>query len=515
MDSQEFRDCAKTVIDMLADYYDNIRDRQVVPSVEPGYLIKTAPEDAPEEPEKWENVLKDFNQTVMPGVTHWHSPQFHGYFPHGSSYGNIIGSLLCDGLAVMGFTWRASPACTELEVVTMNWLGKLLGLPQEFLNCSPGPGGGVIQGSASEATLVGLLAAKEKTFRRLLKKDPSIDKDLIKTKFVAYSSDQCNSSVEKAGALGSMKMRLLPSDSNCQLRGETLKKAFAEDKAKGLIPCYVVANLGTTGTCAFDPLYELGPVCKEENVWLHVDAAYAGAASICPEYRYIIKGIEYVDSFDVNVHKWLLVSFDCSAMWVKDSYDLINAFDIQRIYLDDVKSETRVSEAEVTVPDYRHWQMPLGRRFRALKLWTVLKMHGAQGLRKHIRNHITLAEHFLKLVHADQRFVVEPKPTLGLVCFRLKNGDSYTKQLLENLLATKQIFMVACTYRNRYLIRFVICSRLTTEKDVEHSWRIITNEADLLIGPTHINGTLKEKNTHSIISTKHLEPVNNGCEKSQ
>lgn len=331
----------------------------------------------------------------------------------------------------------------------------------------------MLQGSASEATLVGLLAAKDKMVRRLLEIDPDLDEDLIKTKFVAYTSDQCNSSVEKAGVLGSMKMRLLKADSNCKLRGETLKIAFEEDKAQGLIPCYVIANVGTTGTCAYDPLYELGPVCKEENVWLHVDAAYAGAACVCPEYRSILKGVEYADSFDVNVHKWLLVNFDCSAMWVKDSYDLINAFDVQRIYLDDVKSEVRV-------PDYRHWQMPLGRRFRALKLWTVMKMYGAEGLRSHIRNHVSLAQHFAQLVRADERFVVEPEPAMGLVCFRLKNGDKMTKQLLDNLTAKKEVFMVPCTYRGRYVIRFVICSRFTTKEDVETSWNIITREANRL-----------------------------------
>ncbi|XP_023936659.2 aromatic-L-amino-acid decarboxylase [Bicyclus anynana] len=500
MDSKQFRECGKAVIDMLADYYDNIRNRNVLPSLDPGYLIKSAPENAPEQPEEWENVLKDFSETVMPGLTHWQSPQFHAYYPTGGSYASTVGSLLCDGIAVMGFTWIASPACTELEVITMNWLGKLLGLPEEFLNCSAGPGGGIIQGSASEATLVGLLAAKDKMIRRLLENDPDADEDLLKTKFVAYTSDQCNSSVEKAGVLGSMKMRLLKSDSNCKLRGETLKKAFEEDKAQGLIPCYVIANVGTTGTCAYDPLYELGPVCKEENVWLHVDAAYAGAACVCLEYRHIIKGVEFADSFDVNVHKWLLVNFDCSAMWVKDSYDLINAFDVQRIYLDDVKSEVRV-------PDYRHWQMPLGRRFRSLKLWTVLKMYGAEGLRSHIRNHISLAQHFVKLVRADERFVVEPEPTMGLVCFRLKNGDKLTKQLLENLTAAKEVFMVACTYRSRYVIRFVICSRFTTKEDIEVSWNIIAREANRLVCPSVIGKSQS-------ISTIDFETVSI-CEKSK
>ncbi|CAH0725878.1 unnamed protein product, partial [Brenthis ino] len=494
MDSSQFRECANATIDLIIDYLENIRDRNVLPSVEPGYLMKMLPENAPEEPEDWKTLLKDFREAIMPGVTHWHSPQFHAYFPTGSSYASIVGNLLSDGLGVVGFTWMASPACTELEVVTMNWLGKLLGLPEEFLNCSAGPGGGIIQGSASEATLVALLAAKDKMIRRLKQIDPDIDEDLTKTKFVAYTSEQCNSSVEKAGVLGSMKMRLLKSDHNGKLRGETLKQAFEEDKAQGLIPCYVVATLGTTGTCSFDPLNELGSVCKEENVWLHVDAAYAGAALACPEYRHLLKGIEFVDSFDVNVHKWLLVHFDCSAMWVRDGYDLINAFDVQRIYLDDIN-------APVKIPDYRHWQMPLGRKFRALKLWTVLKMYGAEGIRKHIRNHISLAQYFAKLVQKDERFIVEPEPVMGLVCFRLQKGDKLTKELLKNLTDKKKIFMVACTYRGRYVIRFVICSAYTTKEDIEAGWNIIQSETDQLY-PHELN-----VKSQSITTLDHLETL--------
>lgn len=317
------------------------------------------------------------------------------------------------------------------------------------------------------------MVAKEKTVRRLIKQNPELDEDEIKPKLVAYTSDQCNSSVEKAGLLGSMKMRLLKADPSGRLRGETLKLAIEEDREQGLIPCYVIANLGTTGTCAFDPLYELGPICNEANVWLHVDAAYAGAAFMCPEYRHLMKGIEYSDSIDVNAHKWMPVNFDCSAMWVKNAYDLIKAFDVQRIYLDDVKTDTKI-------PDYRHWQMPLGRRFRSLKLWTVMRIYGAEGLRNHVRNHISLAQHFANLVRADGRFLVEPEPSMALVCFRLKDGDIITKQLLQNLTEKKKVYMVAGSFKERYVIRFVVCSRLTNKEDVEYSWNQIKTEADLI-----------------------------------
>ncbi|XP_038219872.1 3,4-dihydroxyphenylacetaldehyde synthase 2-like [Zerene cesonia] len=474
MDSQQFREFGKAAIDYIADYYDNVKTQRVLPSVQPGFLISQLPENAPEGPENWREVFQDFRELIAPGATQWHSPQFHGYYPCGTSFASIIGSLLTNGLGNVGLTWVASPACTELEVVTMNWLGKLLGLPEEFLNCSRGPGGGVILGSATEAMFVCMLAAKSKMFHSLRKLDDNLDEHQTKTKFVAYTSNQSNAAVEKCGILGSMKMRLLKSDSNGRLRGDTLRCAFEEDKANGLVPCFVVATLGTTGICAFDPLYELGPICKEYNVWMHVDAAYAGAGFICPENRYLMQGMEYADSFDVNVHKWLLVNLDCSALWVRNGYDLIRTFDVQRVYLDDVNMDLRI-------PDYRHWQMPLGRQFRSLKLWTVMKIYGAEGLRKHIRSQINYAKYLAKLVRSDERFVVDPEPSMGLVCIRLVEGDKMTKKLLNNLVESRQTFMVGAYHRNRLVIRVAICSQLTTKTDVENSWAIIRNEASKLI----------------------------------
>ncbi|CAG4986163.1 unnamed protein product [Colias eurytheme] len=471
MDSQQFREFGRAAIDFIADYYDNIKTQDVLPSVQPGFLIDQLPENAPEKPENWRTVFQDFKGLIVPGATTWHSPQFHGYYPCGNSFASIIGSLLTNGLGNVGLTWVASPVCTELEVVTMNWLGKLLGLPEEFLNCSSGPGGGVILGSATEAMFVCMLAAKERMYNM---QKVGLDEHLTKTKFVAYTSNQSNAAVEKCGILGSMKMRLLKSDSSGRLRGETLRNAFEEDKAKGLVPCYVVATLGTTGICAFDPLYELGPICKEYNVWLHVDAAYAGAGFVCPENRYLMQGMEYADSFDVNVHKWLLVNLDCSALWVKNGYDLIRTFDVQRVYLDDVNMDLHI-------PDYRHWQMPLGRQFRSLKLWTVMKIYGAEGLRKHIRSQMNYAKYFAKLVSSDERFVVDPEPSMGLVCIRLVEGDKITKKLLDNLVESRQTFMVGAYHRNRLIIRVAICSQFTTKRDVEISWDIIRNEASKLI----------------------------------
>ncbi|VVC42124.1 Pyridoxal phosphate-dependent decarboxylase,Aromatic-L-amino-acid [Cinara cedri] len=465
MDSESFRECGKTVVDYIASYVDNIRDRPVLSTMKPGYLYELVPPEAPVKGEDWKTVLADVEKIIMPGITHWNSPQFHAYFPTGNSFPSIVGDMLSNGIGCIGFSWITSPACTELEVQVMNWFGKILDLPKEFLNESEGPGGGILQGSASEATLVCLLAAKDRTVKRIKMLNPNMDEGMIKSKLVAYTSNQSNSSVEKAGLLGSMPMRLLNVDNNGQMTGSILAKAIAEDVAKGLIPCYVVATLGTTGTCAFDRLEELGPICNENNIWLHIDAAYAGAAFVLPEYRHHMAGVKYADSFDVNLHKWLLVNFDCSAMWVKNATHLVDAFNVDRIYL-----KHSYQSEDPQLPDYRHWQIPLGRRFRALKMWFVLRLYGVEGLQAHIKKQVYLAELFGKFVEQDARFEIVMPVTMGLVCFRLKGDDVWTKKLYERLMSSGQIYLVTATVRSQLVIRFVVCSRLTEESDVEFAW---------------------------------------------
>ncbi|XP_015602409.1 aromatic-L-amino-acid decarboxylase isoform X1 [Cephus cinctus] len=469
MDARQFEEFGKAAIDFISNYTENLRERDVLPSVEPGYLSKLMPNEAPRQAESWQDVLKDVERLILPGMTHWNSPQFHAYYPAGNSYPGIVGEMLSAGFGCIGFSWMSSPACTELEIITMNWLGKMLGLPKEFLNCSDGPGGGVIQGSASEATLVGLLAAKEKTTRRIKSLHPDLDEGIIKAKLVAYTSDQANSSVERAGLLGSVPMRLLPTDDKCRLRGYTLLEAMKKDEEAGLIPCYVVANLGTTGTCAFDVLDELGPICNENNLWLHVDAAYAGSAFVCPEYRYLMSGINYVDSFNFNPHKWLLVNFDCSAMWVKNAGYLIDAFNVDRIYL--------AHDKQGQALDYRHWQIPLGRRFRALKLWFVLRLYGIEGLQNHIRRMVKLAHQFENFVNSDDRFEIVTEVSLGLVCFRMKGDNSLTRELLDRLMKRKRIYTIAANYKDQLIVRFVVCSRMCEEKDIEFAWNEISSQA--------------------------------------
>ncbi|XP_031342801.1 aromatic-L-amino-acid decarboxylase-like isoform X2 [Photinus pyralis] len=479
MNSREFREFGKAMVDYIADYIDNVRDRDVIPSVQPGYLQTEMPQEAPNEGERWEDVLKDVEKLIMPGITHWHSPKFHAYYPTSNSFPAVVGEMLSAGIGCIGFNWITSPACTELEVVTMNWLGKLLGLPEDFLNSAEGPGGGVIQGSASEATLVGLLAAKEKVVRLLAKKEPSLSEGEIKTKLVAYTSDQANSSVEKAGILASVPMIHLPTGPDGSLSGDVLRRAIAKDRASGLIPCYVVASLGTTGTCAFDNLEELAVVCKDEDIWLHVDAAYAGAAFVCPEYRHLMKGIELCDSFNFNPHKWMLVNFDCSALWVKNSRNLIEAFNVDRIYLQ--------HQYEGIAPDYRHWQIPLGRRFRSLKLWFVLRIYGAEGIRRHIRHQISLAKHFEQLVNADARFEVKSS-VMGLVCFRLKGANELTQKLIDKISAARKIYVIPCYIQEYFVIRFAICARTTTIEDIHYSWAEIVSHVKATVPAEFTNG---------------------------
>ncbi|XP_014259569.1 aromatic-L-amino-acid decarboxylase-like [Cimex lectularius] len=481
MDPKEFKKFAKEAIDYVVEYNENIRDRTVLPDISPGYLHTLLPEEVPKHPEHWTEIIPDIERFIMPGITHWNSPMFNAYFPAGQSYPSIVGDILSSGIGCIGFNWMTSPACTELEVIVLDWLAKLMHLPEHFLAKSKGPGGGIIQGSGSEGILVALIIAKDKMVKMVKKNHPDWDEELIKTKLVAYSSDQSNSSIEKAGLLGSMKTRLIPSDEHGRLDGNSLKAAFLEDKKKGLLPCFVVATLGTTGTCAFDNLNEIGPICQNEHVWLHVDAAYAGAAFICPEYTYLMGGVEYADSFNMNPHKWLLINFDCSAFWIKDRNCLIDAFCVDRIYL-----QEKCNTDKKWCPDFRNWEISLGRRFRALKLWLTLRLYGTLNLQAYIRKHISLAKQFELYVKQDSRFELITPASMGLVCFRIKGEDKITKDLVTALINKKRIYVNAATFKDKYFIRYAICSRYMEQEDVQLAWKMITTEASLILAKKEI-----------------------------
>uniref|UniRef100_A0A452TWD3 Aromatic-L-amino-acid decarboxylase n=1 Tax=Ursus maritimus TaxID=29073 RepID=A0A452TWD3_URSMA len=474
MNSGEFRRRGKEMVDFVADYLEGIERRQVYPDVEPGYLRPLIPTTAPEEPDTFEDILNDVEKIIMPGVTHWHSPYFFAYFPSANSYPALLADILCGAIEPTSWT-AASPACTELETVMMDWLGKMLKLPEAFLAGQVGEGGGVIQGSASEATLVALLAARTKVVRRLQAASPGLTQGAIMEKLVAYSSDQAHSSVERAGLIGGVKLKAIPSDGKFAMRASALQEALERDKAEGLIPFFVVATLGTTSCCSFDNLLEVGPICNKEDMWLHIDAAYAGSSFICPEFRHLLNGVEFADSFNFNPHKWMLVNFDCSAMWVKKRTDLIGAFKLDPLYLKHGHQDSGL------ITDYRHWQLPLGRRFRSLKMWFVFRMYGVKGLQAYIRKHVRLAHEFERLVHQDPRFEVCAEVTLGLVCFRLKGSNKLNEDLLERINRAKKIHLVPCHLRDKFVLRFAICARTVEFAHVQRAWEHIRQLAtDLL-----------------------------------
>ncbi|KAJ8679481.1 hypothetical protein QAD02_015268 [Eretmocerus hayati] len=473
MEPDSFKDFSKAMSEYIVNYLENIRDRRVLPTVEPGYMKPLLPDEAPQQPEQWGNIMDDLEKIIMPGVTHWHSPKFHAYFPTAQSYPSIVADMLSGAIACIGFTWIASPACTELEVVMLDWLGKMIGLPEEFLACSGGKGGGVIQGTASEATLVALLGAKVKKIKQIKEQHPEWSDSDIVGKLIAYGSAQAHSSVERAGLLGGVQFRLLETDSKRQLRGETLADAIKEDKKNGLIPFYTVATLGTTSSCTFDHLDEIGPICNSEEIWLHVDAAYAGSAFICPEYRYLMKGVERADSFNFNPHKWMLVNFDCSPLWLKDPTHVINAFNVDPVYLK--------HDMQGSAPDYRHWQIPLGRRFRSLKLWFVLRLYGVENLQNYIRKHVALAHEFESFVQTDPRFEITEEVVLGLVCFRLKGSNEVNEALLKRINGAGNIHLVPSKIKDCFFLRLAICSRYSESKDIEYSWREIQLRANELL----------------------------------
>ncbi|CAI5442109.1 unnamed protein product [Caenorhabditis angaria] len=471
MSRDEFRKFGKETVDYIVDYLETIHKRRVVPAIEPGYLKDLIPQEAPNRPESFETCMEDFEKLIMPGITHWQHPRFHAYFPAGNSFPSIIADMLSDAIGSVGFSWAACPAMTELELVVLDWFGKMIGLPKEFLPYTEdGKGGGVIQSSASECNFVTLLAARFEVMKELRQRFPFVEDGLLLSKLIAYCSKEAHSSVEKACMIGMVKLRILETDSKFRLRGETLRNAIQEDRNLGLIPFFVSTTLGTTSCCSFDVLSEIGPICKNNDLWLHVDAAYAGSAMICPEFRPLMNGIEYAMSFNTNPNKWMLLNFDCSTMWVRDRFKLTQALVVDPLYL-------QHSWAGESI-DYRHWGIPLSRRFRSLKLWFVIRMYGVEGLQKYIREHVRLAKRFEMLLKNDARFEVINEVIMGLVCFRLKGDDKINKSLLTILNASGRIHMVPASLSDRYVIRFCVCAENATDKDIDTAFEIIAQTAE-------------------------------------
>ncbi|VDK43167.1 unnamed protein product [Anisakis simplex] len=470
MKGAEFREHGKQMVDYIVDYLDNIHKRRVVPAIEPGYLRDSLPHDAPEQPESYTAVMDDFEKFIMPGITHWQHPRFHAYFPAGNSFPSILADMISDAIGCMGFSWAACPAMTELEIIMLDWFGKMIGLPPAFLPFTEnGRGGGVIQGSASECNFVSLLAARFEVLKELRQRFPFVEEGLLLSKLVAYCSKEAHSSVEKACMIAMVKLRILETDSKFRLRGETLRIAIQEDRNLGLIPFFVSTTLGTTSVCSFDVLSEIGPVCEQSDLWLHVDGAYGGSAMICPEFRYLMSGIEYAMSFNANPNKWMLVNFDCSTMWVKDRYKLTQALVVDPLYLQHSWMDKAI--------DYRHWGIPLSRRFRSLKLWFVIRMYGVNGLQSYIREHVRLAKKFEQLIRADDTFEIVGDVLMGLVCFRMKASNETNQALLTKLNSSGRIHMVPASLNQQFVIRFCVCAENANERDIQIAYDIISQTA--------------------------------------
>lgn len=501
MSPDEFRRAGHALVDWIAEYWSSLgADAAGDPANEPrfpvlsravpGDLLATLPASAPEHAEPWEAIAADVDRLIMPGITHWQSPNFYAYFPAEASFPGVLGELLSAGLGVNGMLWATSPAATELELRVLDWMAGLLGLPEQFRNDSTA-GAGCIQGTASESTLIALLAARA----RVLGANPDLDPDRL----TLYTSTQAHSSVIKGAMVAGLArspedrthLRLIETDANYAMSPDALAREIERDLADGRRPFYVCATVGTTSSTGVDPVPAIGAIARRRNVWLHVDAAHAGAACICREFRHLLDGVELADSLCFNPHKWLLTNFDCDLFWTSDRASLERALSITPEYL----RNTAATEGTPAQPDLRDWQIPLGRRFRALKLWFVLRRYGAENLRAHVREHVRLAGLFESWVRADPRFEVLAPRTLNLVCFRLAPtkdapdgpaADARNRDLLNRLNAAGRMYLTHTvlhgggpggTASSAFTLRLCVGSAATREEHVRAAWEMIREAA--------------------------------------
>ena len=466
MAPEEFRRWGYAVVDWLTEYQARVESLPVLAQSKPGQLRAALPCGPPERGEAFAAILADVERLILPGITHWQSPNFFAFFPANNSGPSVLGELLSAGLGVQGMLWATSPACTELETHMLDWVVDLLGLPQKFK--SSGAGGGVIQDSASSAALCALLAARERAtgFRS---NDCGCDGRLV-----AYTSPHAHSSVEKAvkvAGLGRQNLRPVAVDAACAMRPDSLEARIAQDRAAGLKPCFVAATAGTTSSNGFDPLAEIGRICRDQGLWLHVDGAMCGTAAVCPEFRHIHQGLELADSYAFNPHKWMFTNFDCDCFYVADRAELVKTLSVLPEYLRNQATESGA------VIDYRDWQVPLGRRFRALKLWFVIRHYGVEGLQYHIRQHVALAQTFARWVMESKDFeLVAPAP-LNLVCFAHRGGNEVNRRLLERLNQSGKLYLTHTVLNGRYTLRFCVGQTHTEERHVRAAWELIQQTA--------------------------------------
>jgi aromatic-L-amino-acid decarboxylase len=471
MSPDEFRKHGKEIIDWIADYYEDLEKYPVLSQVQPGEIKSQLPEAPPVNGEPFGQVMADVNNIIMPGITHWQSPNFYAYFPSNSSAPAVLGDLLSSGLGVQGMLWSTSPACTELETQVMDWLAQMLQLPDKFKSNSTG--GGVIQDTASSAALTAILAARER------KTNYTTNDKGCTGKLTAYISTQTHSSVEKAikmAGIGKENLRLIEVDENLAMRPEQLEEAIKSDLKNGFTPFFVCASVGSTSTNAMDPLPEIGAICNRYELWMHIDAAMSGTAAICPEYRHFLNGVELADSFSFNPHKWMFTNFDCNCFFVADRSVLIKTLSILPEYLKNKATESGA------VFDYRDWHIQLGRRFRSLKLWFVIRHYGVSGLQYHIREHVRMAQEFAQWVSSSDNFYMVAPAPLNLVCFRYRGDDEFNKTLLETINKSGKMFFSHTVVNGQYVLRMCIGQTYTLQNHVEQAWQLIQETAKKLAG---------------------------------
>ncbi|XP_050245118.1 tyrosine decarboxylase-like [Quercus robur] len=490
LDPEEFRRQGHMIIDFLADYYRDVETYPVLSQVEPGYLRKLLPESTPKNPEPIETILHDVKKHIVPGLTHWQSPNFFAYFQCTSSIAGFLGEMLSTGFNVVGFSWIASPAATELETIVVDWLGDMLQLPKSFL--FSGNGGGVLQGTTCEAVLCTIVAARDQILSKIGREN------LIK--LVVYTSDQTHSAIQKAAQIAGihpMNVRAIKTykSTSYALSPVSLRAQICEDVQAGLVPLFLCATVGTTSTAAIDPLESLCAVAKDYGMWVHVDAAYAGSACICPEFRHFINGVEGANSFSLNAHKWFLTTLDCCCLWVKDPSALIKSLSTNPEYLRNKATDSK------QVVDYKDWQITLSRRFRSLKLWFVLRSYGVDNLRSFMRNHVKMAKLFEERVDMDKRFEIVVPIIFAMVCFRIlpsalsetvyKNGkldivseelaNEANRKLLESINMSGCVFMTHAVVEGVYVIRFAVGATLVEERHVITAWEMVQKHADFML----------------------------------
>ncbi|MFC2125055.1 pyridoxal phosphate-dependent decarboxylase family protein [Bacteroidota bacterium] len=468
MNTEEFRKYGHQFIDWMADYYMNIEQYPVKSLVKPKEILNRLPKSPPLQGENMDKIFRDFEDDIMPGITHWQSPNWFGYFQANASYPSILAEMLTATLGTQCMIWETSPAAAELEEVVMNWLKEMMGLPAYW--------DGVIQDTASTATLCALLTARE----RINQYKTNLKGLQNKPIYRVYCSKETHSSIDKAvriAGLGTDNLVKIPVDFENALIPNRLQEAIQVDRKKGFVPLCVIGTIGTTGTLALDPIIEIGKIAKDNNLWFHVDAAYSGSAMILEEYRWMMDGIEYADSYVFNPHKWLFTNFDLSAYYVKDREALIRTFSILPEYLK-TKSGDQVN-------DYRDWGIQLGRRFRALKLWFVIRSYGIEGIRDQLRNHIQWVKQLASDMDKHEDFEILAPVPLNMICFRyhppaLTDEDvlnDLNERLLESINRTGRMFITHTKIRGKYAIRFVAGQTYLQERHVREAWELIKKEA--------------------------------------